>query len=148
LNFLKAACAKSDATGVDLTGEVAAVGLLGVSTDALVADAAAVAVWLEVDARDSAPPADALSPDTSPVPGAFAMSAEVLARGCASVSAIVVMLQYECVRGWCGVNWESCVQAYRQLQDQPFVRMWKANVELLEGQGIMVFNGITTMYSH
>lgn len=90
MNFLKAACAKSDATGVDLTGDVAAVGLLGVSTDALAADAAAVAGWLEVDARDSAPPpAVALSPDTSPFPALLAISAEVLARGCASVSAIV-----------------------------------------------------------
>lgn len=57
LNFLKAACAKSDATGVDLTGELAAAaGLLGVSTEVLATDADVVAVWLDVDAVAAPPP--------------------------------------------------------------------------------------------
>jgi hypothetical protein len=92
LNFLKAACAKSDATGVDFAGDAAEVGLLGVSTDARAAvPALAAAVWLDVDVLECSPPAGvALSPDTSPVPGAGAASADVLARGCASLSAMVV----------------------------------------------------------
>lgn len=97
LNFLKAACAKSDATGVVLAGELAVAGLLGVSTDALAADvdAVAAAVWLDDDA---APPSVAftLSPDTSPLPDA-PRSADVLARGTASESAIVPLMVLICL---------------------------------------------------
>lgn len=94
MNFLKAACAKSEATGVVLAGELAAAGLLGVSTDALAADvdALAAAVWLDDDA--AAPPSVAftLSPDTSPLPDDAPVSADVLARGTASESAMVLLM--------------------------------------------------------
>lgn len=48
LNFLNAACAKSDATGVVLAGELAVAGLLGVSTEVLGAFADDVAVAVAV----------------------------------------------------------------------------------------------------